>query len=118
MTRRKNEATLTTAEVAALRDAPDEIRRYVDEGSVGEERVGAYRKVALAARAEREALMEVRFLGLARLADDPVRALVNARRRMETLQSDRDALATENEVLRRRVVELRAAPAMAIGGGG
>lgn len=67
--RKKNEDALTDEEVAFLGSAkaPDLVKQFVSrqQTSIGV-RTSAYRKVAAAARAEREALLEIRLLQVAR----------------------------------------------------
>lgn len=104
---KKQTEQLTRAEIDALGGAPEEIKQFVAERRNIEVRTSAYRKIAAAARAEREALMEVRLLALVKLSDDPANA-VAAR------TAERDSARTEATALRRRVAELEAGPAMAV----
>lgn len=111
--KRKNDETLTVDEVAFLRSdrVPDMVKAFVarQHETVGV-RTSAYRKVAAAAKAERQALMEVALLNLARAkAGHPVELVES------TLGHDTDVQA-ELQELRRELTRLRAMPALAVHG--
>ena len=104
-----NQSALTNDEISLLRGTavPASIREYLTRSheDVGL-RTSAYQKVAAAARAEREALIEVHALGLVRLrlGDSP------ERKRGEAL----DALEAENETLRKRLRVATELPALVV----
>ena len=107
--RETNQSDLTAAEISLLRGSgvPASIREYLTRSheDVGL-KASAYRKIAAAASAEREALIEVHALGL-------VRAKLGA-------NSDRvqvravEALEAENDRLRRELRHATAIPALAV----
>lgn len=76
-------------------------------------RVSAYRKIAAAARAEREAIQEVVLCELAREQISSVEAL---RAKATEAESQIAALERQNDQLRRKNLREIAAPAMAVNG--
>jgi hypothetical protein len=114
MKRARDESALTEAEIAFLRSdrTPVAVRRFVarQHESIGV-RTTAYRKVANAARAERDALIEIAALevvhGVRHAASD-FEAEVAA------LKAERDALAREVGERRRQLRQTTASPALAV----
>jgi hypothetical protein len=89
-------------------NAPDAVASYVRErGHSLATRVSAYRKVAAAAKAERQAISEVHLLRIVEMGGDPALAARSA-------QAEAEQLRQENRALVDRVTELRAAPALAV----
>lgn len=102
---------LTRAELAAMRDhAPELVRDFIEASGrdIGV-RTTAYRKIAEAAKAERQAIMEVHLLGLVKAGGSPAM-------RMAELERQNAALKAANETLSHRVTALAAIPAMAVNG--
>lgn len=99
---------LTSSELRLLReDSQPSILAFIDrEGPQLATRTNAYRKVAAAARARREALLEVRALELAE-------GIVGIGPTIEDVQ----ALEDENARLRQQIEALIAAPALAVHSG-
>lgn len=105
----RNSENLTAAERKFIeRNAPEAVQRFASErtGDLGV-RVSAYRKLASAARAERDAITEVHLLRVVELGGDPTRMARQAR-------AERDALQVDNRRLAAKVSELAAKPALAV----
>lgn len=113
-----NPDALTEDEIAFLRSdkAPETVRQFVSRQheSLGT-RTQAYRKVAAAARAEREALMEIATLGAVRAAATKT---VTAEERVKQLESEHRELTRDLEATRTQLEHATAAPAKAIHSGG
>lgn len=116
--RKRNPDALTDEEIAFLRSdkAPETVRQFVSRQheSLGT-RTNAYRKVAAAARAERDALVEIAALGAVR---GVAARSVSAEERVRQLEADRRQLAKELESTRKQLENATAAPAIAIHSGG
>lgn len=112
MKRKANPEALTDEEIAFLRSssASAPVRQFVarQQEAVGV-RTSAYRKVAAAARAEREALVEIAALEAVRLA-----AGQGDNARIAQLESDRSHLLHELDSLRNRLMTATALPALAV----
>lgn len=112
--KRDNDSALTDDEIAFLRSdrTPYAIRQYASRQheSIGL-RVSAFRKVAAAAKAEREALLEVAALGVVRMA---MEGTSRAEDRVSALEEERRILASELDRTRTRLLEATAAPALAV----
>jgi hypothetical protein len=115
--KRKREGDLTEEEIAFLksdRSAPA-VRQFTSRQheSIGT-RTSAYQKIAAAAKAEREALVEVAALSVIREA-----ALTgDGAKRVAELEAERARLVNEIENVRERLMVATAAPALAIHGEG
>lgn len=111
--KRKNAEDLTDEEIAFLKSdrAAASVRQFTSRQheSMGV-RTSAYRKIAAAAKAEREALIEVAAVTLIRDAaltsDSP--------RRIAELEAERSRLVAEIENVRERLMSATAAPALAV----
>lgn len=100
---------LSKAERKFLQDnAPSAVSSYVDErGNSLSTRVSAFKKVAAAARAEREAITEVHLLRIAEMGTDPSEVVRRA-------HAEADHLRQENRSLVDRLTALKSAPALAV----
>lgn len=116
--RKKNPEALTEDEIKFLKSerAPETVRQFAarQHESFGV-RTSAYRKVAAAARAEREALLEVATLEVVRASAE---GSVVAAGRVTQLESERQALEREVDALHAKLRVATAKPAMAIHSGG
>lgn len=115
MSRRKRDPeALTDEEIAFLKSerTPSTVRQYVSRQheSIGV-RTTAYRKVAAAATAERDALMAVASLAVVRAAAERSETQQG---RVERLEQDRRILEAELEKVRRQLQASTAAPALAV----
>ena len=115
---KQNTDALTEDEIAFLRSdkAPEVVRQFVSRQheSLGT-RTNAYRKVAAAARAERDALVEIAALGAVRAA---ATGSVSDAERVRQLEADQRQLTKELESTRKQLESATAAPAIAIHSGG
>lgn len=94
---------LSRSESRALHDAPDLVREFAEQmGSDLAARTSAYRKIAAAARAEREALTELYLLAGVRNGTNPAVRVAELERHNAELQG--------------RVTRLTALPAMVVNG--
>jgi hypothetical protein len=111
---RKNPDALTDEETQFLRSerTPSAIRQFAarQHETIGV-RTSAYRKVAAAARAEREALLEIVALQVVQAASS---GTVQAQDRVAQLEDERRALEGQLENTRKQLLAATAAPAMAI----
>lgn len=111
---KRKQEDLTEAESQFLRSerAPEAIKRFTSRqhDSIGV-RTSAYRKVAAAARAEREALMEVAALEVVRAAASNS---VAAQGRVAELESERLSIAAQLEETQKRLRVATAMPALAV----
>lgn len=112
--RRKNDDQLTDDEVQFLRSdkTPNEIRRFLarQHDTLGV-RTNAYQKVARAARAERNAMIEVRLLEIERLAAGEGPTAGDA---LEQMRRERDSALGQIEAMREEMMKLTAIPALAV----
>ena len=115
---KRNLEALTEEETAFLRSdkAPEIVRQFVSRQheSLGT-RTSAYRKVAAAARAERDALVEIAALGAVRAA--AIGAVSDAER-VRQLEANQRQLTKELEATRSQLEQATAAPAIAVHSGG
>jgi hypothetical protein len=115
---KENPDALTDDEIAFLRSdkAPDAVRQFVSRRheSLGT-RTRAYRKVAAAARAERDALVEIATLGAIRAAAGNT---VAAEQRVKQLEAEQRQLTRELNATRSQLEQATAAPAIAVHSGG
>lgn len=111
---RTNPDALTDDEIQFLKSerAPDSIRQFTarQHEAMGV-RASAYRKVAAAARAEREALLEIAALAVVRAVSE---GTATAEERVGQLETERRQLSGQLEETQRRLMTATAAPAMAI----
>lgn len=105
---------LTEAEIELLKNSsvPDEVKQYLSRShdKIGL-RAAAYAKVAAAARAERQAILEVRALAIVK--GEGV-ALDEARRTIERLRRQAGALESHAVAQQRVITNLSGATAMAV----
>lgn len=118
MRKKTNDDALTEDEVSFLRSersAPI-VRSFVArQHEVVGTRTSAYRKVAAAARAEREALMEVAMLSVVRARSE---GSLIADARVSQLEEEQNRLERELSDTRKRLRQVTAEPALAIHGEG
>lgn len=114
---RKDPDALTDEEVQYLKSdrTPDSIRQFAarQHEAMGV-RASAYRKVAAAARAEREALLEIAALAVVRAVSE---GSATAQERVVQLEAERRQLSGQLDETQRRLMAATAAPAMAIHSG-
>lgn len=112
--KRSPEFDLTDDEIGVLRGSgvDDGVRHYLarQHDNIGL-RISAYRKVAAAARAEREAIVEVNLLAMARKESADT---VTLQRQKAELENQNLTLVQQNEDLRRDLVRSIATPALAV----
>lgn len=111
---RNNPDALTDEEIQFLKSerTPSAIRQFTarQHDSIGL-RTSAYRKVAAAARAEREALLEVTALAVVQAATE---GTATAQDRVSVLEAERRTLEKQLEGTRAQLLAATAAPAMAV----
>lgn len=110
----KNPDALTDEEIQYLKSerTPESIRTFAarQHEAMGV-RASAYRKVAAAARAEREALLEIAALAVVRSVSE---GTMTAQERVGQLETERRQLAGQLESTQRKLLAATAAPAMAV----
>jgi len=115
---KQSQDALTEDEIAFLRSdkAPDAVRQFVarQHESLGT-RTSAYRKVAAAAKAERDALVEIATLGAVRAAATNA---ATAEERVKQLEAEQRQLVRELDATRSQLEHAVAAPAIAVHSGG
>lgn len=108
----KKEFALSASERRALeRSAPEMVKRFADDSENLGVVVSAFRKVAQAAKAQREALQEVALL---ELVQQGVTNQEGLRERLAGLAATNEALDRENKSLRESMTALKASPALAV----
>ena len=114
---KKNPDDLTKEEIKFLQSgrAAESVRQFTarQHETIGT-RTSAYRKVARAARAERDALVEIAALEMARVL---AAGELSAKERAAALGNENESLRRELERTRRALESAIAAPAMAINSG-
>lgn len=108
------ERTLSARERNTLARVNPALADYVDEiAGDWNARLSALQKVARMLKAEREALQELAVTGLLRQG---VANLAELRTALDVNEARMDALAGDNDRLRKQLMEATAAPAMAVYG--